>query len=53
MLRPGGKCLVLFLAYNDGFESYLRLGNNPRYKPYMKVIKEEILTLLKYKFQRL
>ncbi|XP_066601295.1 juvenile hormone acid O-methyltransferase [Prorops nasuta] len=36
LLRPGGKALLMFLGYNDGFDAYVRLHENPRYQPYMK-----------------
>ncbi|CAB0043894.1 unnamed protein product [Trichogramma brassicae] len=42
MLRPGGKSLVLFLAHNTGFESYLKLHKDPKYNPYMKDISKYI-----------
>ncbi|OXU24821.1 hypothetical protein TSAR_005469 [Trichomalopsis sarcophagae] len=36
LLRPGGKGLVLFIAKNNGFDSYLKLHDYPEYKSYMK-----------------
>ncbi|KAK2580687.1 hypothetical protein KPH14_007785 [Odynerus spinipes] len=36
LLRPGGKVLTMFLAYNDGFDAYVRIHENPRYQPYMQ-----------------
>ncbi|XP_035723664.1 juvenile hormone acid O-methyltransferase-like isoform X2 [Vespa mandarinia] len=36
LLRPGGKALIMFLAYNDGFDAYVRIHENPRYQPYMQ-----------------
>ncbi|XP_057326667.1 juvenile hormone acid O-methyltransferase [Microplitis mediator] len=36
LLRPGGRALVMFLSYNNGFDAYKRLQRNPRYKPYME-----------------
>ncbi|XP_017755919.1 PREDICTED: juvenile hormone acid O-methyltransferase [Eufriesea mexicana] len=36
LLRPGGKALVMFLAWNDGFDAYVRVHENPRYKAYME-----------------
>ncbi|XP_017878015.1 juvenile hormone acid O-methyltransferase [Ceratina calcarata] len=36
LLRPGGKGLVMFLAWNDGFDAYTRVHEDPRYKPYMQ-----------------
>lgn len=37
LLQPEGKALVMFLAWNDGFDAYMRVYENPRYKPYMQV----------------
>ncbi|KOC63506.1 Biotin biosynthesis bifunctional protein BioHC [Habropoda laboriosa] len=37
LLRPGGKALVMFLAWNDGFDAYMKIHENPQYKPYMEV----------------
>ena len=37
ILRPGGKALVLFLASNSGFDAYLDVAKNPKYKTYMEV----------------
>ncbi|XP_058792064.1 juvenile hormone acid O-methyltransferase [Phymastichus coffea] len=42
LLRPGGKSLVLFLAHNTGFDSYLRLSDDPKYKPFMKDVSKYI-----------
>ncbi|KAK0170944.1 hypothetical protein PV328_008720 [Microctonus aethiopoides] len=36
LLRPGGHGLVMFLSYNDGFEAYKRIQNNPRFKMYLE-----------------
>ncbi|XP_034173702.1 juvenile hormone acid methyltransferase isoform X1 [Osmia lignaria lignaria] len=36
LLRPGGKALIMFLAWNNGFDAYVKLHENPRYKPYMQ-----------------
>ncbi|CAK9830243.1 Juvenile hormone acid O-methyltransferase [Anthophora retusa] len=36
LLRPGGKALVMFLAWNDGFDAYMKVHENPQYKPYME-----------------
>ncbi|XP_031845539.1 juvenile hormone acid methyltransferase isoform X2 [Nomia melanderi] len=36
MLRPGGTALTMFLARNDGFDVYMSLYENPRYRPYMQ-----------------
>ncbi|XP_017791962.1 PREDICTED: juvenile hormone acid O-methyltransferase [Habropoda laboriosa] len=36
LLRPGGKALVMFLAWNDGFDAYMKIHENPQYKPYME-----------------
>ncbi|KAJ8669366.1 hypothetical protein QAD02_000625 [Eretmocerus hayati] len=42
LLRPGGKSLVLFLASNTGFDTYLSLSENPLYKPYMQDVHKYI-----------
>ncbi|XP_072766149.1 juvenile hormone acid methyltransferase isoform X2 [Anoplolepis gracilipes] len=34
LLQPEGKALVMFLAYNIGFEAYIRL--KPRFQPYLE-----------------
>ncbi|XP_034950566.1 juvenile hormone acid O-methyltransferase [Chelonus insularis] len=36
LLRPGGRGLVMFLSHNSGFDAYIRMQNNSRYKPYME-----------------
>ncbi|XP_076672354.1 juvenile hormone acid methyltransferase [Andrena cerasifolii] len=36
LLRPGGKALVMFLGWNDGFDAYERLAKYPQYKSYME-----------------
>ncbi|XP_060821495.1 juvenile hormone acid O-methyltransferase [Bombus pascuorum] len=36
LLQPGGKALVMFLAWNSGFDAYMRIHENPLYKPYME-----------------
>lgn len=38
LLRPEGKALVMLLAWNDGFDAYTKMRENPRYKPYMEVL---------------
>lgn len=40
LLRPGGKALIMFLAWNNGFDAYVKLHENPRYKPYMQVARQ-------------
>uniref|UniRef100_T1IRK8 Methyltransferase domain-containing protein n=1 Tax=Strigamia maritima TaxID=126957 RepID=T1IRK8_STRMM len=35
LLRPGGTCLLVFLARNPVFDMYERLAKNPRWAPYM------------------
>ncbi|XP_014213268.1 juvenile hormone acid O-methyltransferase-like [Copidosoma floridanum] len=42
ILRPGGRGLVLFLAYNDGFDSYLRIAEVPQYKSYMTDVEKYV-----------
>ncbi|XP_015596067.1 juvenile hormone acid O-methyltransferase [Cephus cinctus] len=42
ILRPGGKSLIVFLAYNSGFNAYEELSKNPDYRPYMKDIRKYI-----------
>ncbi|XP_076239148.1 juvenile hormone acid methyltransferase [Calliopsis andreniformis] len=34
LLRPGGKALIMFLGWNDGFDAYARLPTYSQYKPY-------------------
>ncbi|CAK9820953.1 Juvenile hormone acid O-methyltransferase [Anthophora plagiata] len=36
LLQLGGKALVMFLAWNDGFDAYMKVHENPQYKPYME-----------------
>ncbi|KAI4489447.1 hypothetical protein M0802_011119 [Mischocyttarus mexicanus] len=36
LLRPGGKALIMFLAYNNGFDAYIRIHENPLFQPYMQ-----------------
>ncbi|KAG7213902.1 hypothetical protein KM043_003104 [Ampulex compressa] len=36
LLRAGGKALVMFLGSNNGFDAYVKLHENPRYRPYMQ-----------------
>ncbi|XP_076766733.1 juvenile hormone acid methyltransferase [Xylocopa sonorina] len=35
LLRPGGKALVMFLAWNNGFDAYTKVYENPRFRPYI------------------
>ncbi|XP_074101890.1 juvenile hormone acid methyltransferase isoform X1 [Cotesia typhae] len=36
LLRPGGRSLVMFLSYNNGFDAFIKFQTNPRYKSYME-----------------
>ncbi|XP_033226000.1 juvenile hormone acid O-methyltransferase-like [Belonocnema kinseyi] len=42
LLRPGGRVIVTFLTYNDGFKAYLKTSENPVYKSYMKDVRKFI-----------
>ncbi|KAF3423812.1 hypothetical protein E2986_09057 [Frieseomelitta varia] len=36
LLQPDGKALVMFLAWNNGFDAYVKVYENPKYKVYMQ-----------------
>lgn len=42
LLQPGGKALLMFLGWNDGFDAYERLAKYPQYKSYMEVSDREL-----------
>ena len=46
LLRPGGKSLIMFVSFNDGFDAYTKMHNDSRYAAYMQV--EYILYTLEY-----
>ncbi|XP_003708425.1 juvenile hormone acid methyltransferase [Megachile rotundata] len=52
LLRPGGKALIMFLAWNNGFDAYTKLHENPRYKPYMEDADRFIPFFQRYKDSR-
>ncbi|KAK1116776.1 hypothetical protein K0M31_018058 [Melipona bicolor] len=35
LLKPEGSALVMFLAWNNGFDAYIKLSEDPRFKSYM------------------
>ncbi|XP_012270475.1 juvenile hormone acid O-methyltransferase [Orussus abietinus] len=40
LLRPGGKCLIILLSHQSGFEAFEELYKDPRYQPYMKDVRK-------------
>ncbi|XP_043470529.1 juvenile hormone acid O-methyltransferase-like [Leptopilina heterotoma] len=48
LLQPGGKVVITFLTFNSGFQAYLKLSEDPKYKSYMKDVRKFIPPTLTY-----